>query len=71
MILPLPSGRNIPASFDPGVVAAIDAHVAEIERDDRVRLPLVIESGSRAWGFRRPTATMIAASSSSGAKTSI
>jgi hypothetical protein len=54
MILPLPSGRNIPASFDPGVVAAIDARVAEIERDDRVRLPLVIESGSRAWGFPSP-----------------
>ncbi|MFF0545319.1 DNA polymerase beta superfamily protein [Nocardia thailandica] len=46
--------RAIPASMDPAAVAAIDADLDRIEREDRVRIPLAIESGSRAWGFPSP-----------------
>lgn len=46
--------RSIPPSFAPDVVAAIDSNLERIEREDGVRLPLVIESGSRAWGFPSP-----------------
>lgn len=45
---------SIPASFAPDVVAAIDAELNRIEREQKVVLPLVIESGSRAWGFPSP-----------------
>lgn len=46
--------RSIPASFAPDVVAAIDRHLDRIEGVHKVRLPLAIESGSRAWGFASP-----------------
>lgn len=45
--------RALPASFDPATVAAIDGRLDAI-RAEGVRLPLVIESGSRAWGFPSP-----------------
>lgn len=48
------SGRFLPDDFDPAVVTAIDGRLAEVERDQRVRIPLAIESGSRAWGFPSP-----------------
>jgi predicted nucleotidyltransferase len=50
----MPSERFIPDSFDPGVVAGIDARLATAERDQHVRIPIAIESGSRAWGFPSP-----------------
>lgn len=46
--------RSIPPDFDPETVAAIDARLDEIRRDERVAMPLAIESGSRAWGFPSP-----------------
>ena len=58
--------RRLLAEMDGQVVAAIDARLDAIERDGIVRIGLAVESGSRAWGFRRPTATMTAASSMSG-----
>jgi predicted nucleotidyltransferase len=45
--------RTLPASFDPATVAAIDGRLDAI-RAEGVRMPLVIESGSRAWGFPSP-----------------
>src|SRR6187399_351008 len=47
-------GRVLPADFDPVVVAEIDARLAAVERDEQVRIPIAIESGSRAWGFPSP-----------------
>ncbi len=46
--------RSIPNSFAPDIVAAIDGELDRIEREHKVRLPLAIESGSRAWGFPSP-----------------
>jgi uncharacterized protein len=46
--------RNLPADFAPDVVADIDALLRNVERDQRVTIPLAIESGSRAWGFSSP-----------------
>jgi predicted nucleotidyltransferase len=46
--------RSIPPDFDPVSVAAIDGRLEVIRRDERVATPLVIESGSRAWGFPSP-----------------
>lgn len=46
--------RAIPDSMDPAVVGSIDRELDRIERDHRVRVPLAIESGSRAWGFPSP-----------------
>jgi predicted nucleotidyltransferase len=46
--------RTLPSSFDPAIVAAIDAEIGRVEREQQVALPLVIESGSRAWGFPSP-----------------
>lgn len=43
--------RKLPDSFDPTVVAAIDARLDRIAREQDVRILLAIESGSRAWGF--------------------
>ena len=48
------SKRSIPDSFDPAIVAGIDARLAAAERDQQVRIPIAIESGSRAWGFPSP-----------------
>jgi len=46
--------RDLPSSFDPLTVAAIDARLADIQRAQGVTIPLAIESGSRAWGFPSP-----------------
>lgn len=46
--------RTIPASFDPEVVAAIDARLDSIEMAEGVAIGLAVESGSRAWGFASP-----------------
>ena len=46
--------RSIPGDFDAATVAAIDARLDAIVREDRVAMPLAIESGSRAWGFASP-----------------
>lgn len=43
--------RAIPTDFDAAILARIDDNLARIRADDRVVLPLVVESGSRAWGF--------------------
>lgn len=40
--------------MNPGTVARIDARLAAIKREQRVAIPLAIESGSRAWGFPSP-----------------
>lgn len=40
--------------MDPAVVAQIDERLARICVDHKVRIPLAIESGSRAWGFPSP-----------------
>ncbi len=48
------SGRAIPSDFEPAVVAEIDARLAAAERDQHVRIPIAVESGSRAWGFPSP-----------------
>jgi len=50
----LPPVREIPGSMDPGVVAKIDEHLAEIQSEAHVAIPLGIERGSRAWGFPSP-----------------
>ena len=46
--------RSIPADFDSEAVAAIDGRLEAVRRQDKVATPLVIESGSRAWGFPSP-----------------
>lgn len=46
--------RHIPPSMDSGAVERIDALLAQVAADHGVRLPLAIESGSRAWGFPSP-----------------
>lgn len=46
--------RSIPNSFDPEIVAGIDARLSAAEREENVRIPIAIESGSRAWGFPSP-----------------
>ncbi|MGA7713248.1 MAG: nucleotidyltransferase domain-containing protein [Rhizomicrobium sp.] len=47
--------RLIPSSMDSTIVAQIDARLAAIRQEHNVRIPLAIESGSRAWGFPSPT----------------
>jgi predicted nucleotidyltransferase len=46
--------RDIAASMDADAVARIDARLDDIVRDERVAIPLAVESGSRAWGFPSP-----------------
>ena len=46
--------RTIPDSFAQGPLAQIDQMLDTIQRDQRVAIPLAIESGSRAWGFPSP-----------------
>jgi predicted nucleotidyltransferase len=38
----------------PSAVAAVDEALSSIKREHKVRIPLAIESGSRAWGFPSP-----------------
>jgi predicted nucleotidyltransferase len=40
--------------MDPAVVSQIEARLADICAEHHVGIPLVIESGSRAWGFPSP-----------------
>jgi predicted nucleotidyltransferase len=46
--------RSIPPEMDAEKVARIDAMLDSIAAQQRVFLPLAIESGSRAWGFASP-----------------
>ena len=46
--------RSIPSEFDPATVAAIDARLDAVERDEGARILWAAESGSRAWGFPSP-----------------
>lgn len=46
--------RTIPDSFATDTVAAIDATLDGVVRDEGVRILWAIESGSRAWGFPSP-----------------
>lgn len=46
--------RAVPDDLAPESVAAIDAMLDAIRREHGVRIPLAIESGSRAWGFPSP-----------------
>lgn len=46
--------RSIDAGMDAGVVACVDERLARIREQHGVRIPLAIESGSRAWGFPSP-----------------
>src|SRR5579871_4076596 len=46
--------RAIPAAMDSSVVAEIDLRLEGIAREHHVKIPLAIESGSRAWGFPSP-----------------
>lgn len=48
MLVPSPTG--IPAD----VVGLVSARLDAIERENRVRILLAVESGSRAWGFPSP-----------------
>jgi hypothetical protein len=48
------SGRTLPDSFDPAIIAGIDERLAAAEHDEQVRIAIAIESGSRAWGFPSP-----------------
>jgi predicted nucleotidyltransferase len=61
LLLIIPAGnsspmtlRDIPDSMNPATVAEIDARLDAIRREQRVAIPLAIESGSRAWGFPSP-----------------
>ena len=45
--------RNV-VGLAPSAVAAIDEALSSIKHEHKVRIPLAIESGSRAWGFPSP-----------------
>jgi hypothetical protein len=44
----------IEAAIDKAVVAEIGQRLDDLRQVERVRIPLAIESGSRAWGFPSP-----------------
>ena len=46
--------RDLPSTFSPDAVAEIDRRLAHICDAHAVRIPIAIESGSRAWGFASP-----------------
>ena len=46
--------RSIPSGMKAGVVARIDETLRALAEQERVAIPLAIESGSRAWGFPSP-----------------
>jgi uncharacterized protein len=46
--------RQIPDDFDKAAVVEIDERLSSVSREHSVRVPLAIESGSRAWGFPSP-----------------
>ena len=43
-----------PDMIDSHIRRRIDDRLAEIEREESVRILLAVESGSRAWGFPSP-----------------
>lgn len=45
---------HVSAALDPTFVRKIEARLNEIARDQKVAIPLAVESGSRAWGFPSP-----------------
>jgi uncharacterized protein len=46
--------QNIPNDMDKIIVAQINARIEKIKTDNNIKIPLAIESGSRAWGFPSP-----------------
>jgi predicted nucleotidyltransferase len=46
--------RSFPEGMDEAIIASIDATLASIARNQQVKIPLAVESGSRAWGFPSP-----------------
>src|SRR5437763_1064087 len=46
--------RNLRATFDPTIVAAIEARLETVASEHRATILLAVESGSRAWGFPSP-----------------
>ena len=46
--------RQLDKSFDPAVVAAIDARLDAVATEHNATVLLAVESGSRAWGFPSP-----------------
>ena len=47
-------GRTVEDAIPPGMRAAVEARLSAIEGNERVRILLAVESGSRAWGFPSP-----------------
>jgi uncharacterized protein len=48
------SHDDAPSSMDVAVVAKVRQRLGQIIENERVAIPLAIESGSRAWGFPSP-----------------
>jgi predicted nucleotidyltransferase len=46
--------RVLADSFDPAIVARVDAMLAEVKEQHRATVLLAVESGSTAWGFPSP-----------------
>jgi predicted nucleotidyltransferase len=46
--------RSVPQTMSASAVGSIDARLDAICREERVAIPLAVESGSRAWGFPSP-----------------
>jgi predicted nucleotidyltransferase len=46
--------RRLSETMDDRIVAEIDARLDALSKNERVALPLAVESGSRAWGFPSP-----------------
>src|SRR5882757_1960540 len=46
--------RNLDATFDTAIVAAIDGRLEAVARNHNACVLLAVESGSRAWGFPSP-----------------
>jgi predicted nucleotidyltransferase len=46
--------RSFPEGMDKTIIARIEAELDRIATEHEVRIPLAIESGSRAWGFPSP-----------------
>jgi len=46
--------RNLDATFDTAIVAAINGRLEAVARNHNACVLLAVESGSRAWGFPSP-----------------